>query len=90
MAENGFEHKIAFQKHPQQQITPKIEKETLYGLNHHLFFMFQQISAKNSSAYWVNISQKRISFISYSTVTMSRLVIVAYLTLKVCNDKKRS
>ena len=37
--------------------------------------MFQQISAKNSSAYWVNISQKRISFINCSTVIMSRLVI---------------
>ena len=64
-------------------MTPKIGKERLYGLTHHLVLMFQQISAKNSSAYWVNISQKRISFISYSTVTMSRLVIVPYLTLKV-------
>ena len=69
--------------HPQQQITPKIEKERLYRLTHHLALMFQQISAKNSSAYWVNISQKRISFINYSTVIMSRLVIVPYLTLKV-------
>ena len=56
--------------HSKWQITPKIEKETLYGLTHHLVLMFQRISAKNSSAYWVNISQKRISFISYSTVTM--------------------
>ena len=61
--------------HPQQQITPKIQKERLYGLTHHLVLMFQQISAKNSSAYWVNISQKRISFINCSTVIMSRLVI---------------
>ena len=35
----------------QEQITPKIEKETLYGLTHHLVSMFQQISAKNSYSY---------------------------------------
>ena len=29
--------------------------------------MFQQISAKSYSAYWVNIAQKRISFINCST-----------------------
>ena len=64
-------------------MTPKIGKERLYGLTHHLVLMFQQISAKNSSAYCVNISQKRISFINCLTVIMSRLVIVLYLTFKV-------
>ena len=43
----------------------------------------QQISVKNSAACWVNISQKRISFINCSTVIESRLVIVLFLTLKV-------
>ena len=66
-----------------RKITPKKEKEGLYGLIHQLVSMFQQISVKNSSAYWVNISQKRISFIDCSNVIMSRLVIVLYLTLKV-------
>ena len=53
LAESGFEHKITFQKqqNTQSQITPKIEKEILYGLTHHLVLMFQQISAKNYSAY---------------------------------------
>ena len=77
--------KITFQKqkiHPQEQITTKIEKERLYGLTRHFVLIFQKISAKNSSGYWVNISQKCISFINFSTVIMSRLVIVIYLTLK--------
>ena len=86
LAESGFKYKITFQK---QQNTSTItnntkkEKERLYDLTHHLVSMFQQISVKNSSAYVVNISQKRISFINSSTVIMSRLVIVLYLTLKV-------
>ena len=62
--------------HPQSQITPKIKKERLYGLTRHLVLMFQQISAKYSSAYWLNISQKRICFINCSTVIMSRLVTI--------------
>ena len=86
LAESGFKYKITFQK---QQNTSTItnntkkENERLYDLTHHLVSMFQQISVKNSSAYVVNISQKRISFINSSTVIMSRLVIVLYLTLKV-------
>ena len=85
-AESGFKYKITFQK---QQNTSTItnntkkEKERLYSLTHHLVSMFQQMSVKNSSAYWVNISQKRINFINCSTIIMSRLVIVLYLTLKV-------
>ena len=35
-----------------------------------------------SSAYWVNISQKCINIINSSTVTVSRLVMVLYVTLK--------
>ena len=80
LAESGFKHKITFQQqkmHPQQQITPKIEKEA-YGLTYHTVIMFQQILVKNSSAYWVNISEKRISFINSLMVIMSGLVIVLF------------
>ena len=48
-----------------------MEKERLYGLTHHTVVIFQQISVKNSSAYWVNISQKRISFINRNNVKVS-------------------
>ena len=85
LAESGFKHKITFQK--QQNISTvknnAKNRKRLDGLIYHLVLMFQQISAKNSSAFWVNIFQKRIRFINCSTVIMSRLVIVLYLTLKV-------
>ena len=86
LAEKGFEYKITFQKQRNTStITNNTEKRKrkIYGLIQHLALMFQQISVKTSSAYRVNISQKRISFINCSTVIMSRLVIVLYLTLKV-------
>ena len=44
--------------------------------------MFQQILVKRSSAYWVSIYQKRISFMNCSIVIMSSLVIVLYLNFK--------
>ena len=82
MAESGFKHKITFQNQQNAsrvKITPKIEKERLYGLTHHLALLFQQTSVKNSSAYWINISQKRINRnnvkISYSSLPNFKSVI---------------
>ena len=89
LVESGFKNKIiTFQ---QQQNTSTVTNNTknrkrkirLYGLTHHTVLMLQQISVKNSLAYWVNISQKRIGFINCSTAIMFRLVIVLFLTLKV-------
>ena len=68
--------------HPQQQITQNKEKERLHGLTHHTVLVFQQISVKTSSVYWVNISQKRISLINCLTVIMLKLVIVIFITSK--------
>ena len=54
LAESGFKYKITFQKTGKylhnNKITPKKEKEILYGLIHHLVSMFPQISVKNYSA----------------------------------------
>ena len=78
LAESGFKHKITFQQQKMTpKIAPKIEKEA-YGLTYHTVIMFQQILVKNSSAYWVNISEKRISFINSLMVIMSGLVIVLF------------
>ena len=68
--------------HRQQQITENKEKERLYGLIHHTVLVFQQISVKTFSVYWVNISQKCISFINCLTVIMLKLVIGIFITLK--------
>ena len=68
--------------HPQQQITQNKEKERLYGLTHHTVLVFQQISVKTFSVYWVNISQKRISLINCLTAIMLKFVIGIFITLK--------
>ena len=83
--EGDFNIRSHFSKrkiYPNKRITPKIEKEKLYGLTQHIVLMFQQISVKKSSAYWINISQKRISFVNCSTVKMSKLMIVLFPKLK--------
>ena len=83
LAESGFEHKIRFQK---QQNTSVITNDTKNRKRKITWFnppFSLNVLTKNSSAYWVNISQKRISFINCSTVIMPRLVIVLYVTLKV-------
>ena len=73
LAESGFKYKITFQKQENTSTitnNTKKRKRKIICLIHHLVSMFPQISVKNSSAYWVNISQKRISFINCSTVIM--------------------
>ena len=86
LAESGFKYKITFQKQENTcTITnnTKKRKRKIIWFNPPFSLNVSTNIGKNSSAYWVNISQKRISFINCSTVIMSRLVIVLYLTLKV-------
>ena len=74
LAESGFKHKIKFQK---QQNISTVTNNTENRKRKIIWFnVISVISVKNSSVYWVNISPKRISFINYSTVIMSRLVMV--------------
>ena len=69
--------------YPQQQITKnEIEKKIYMVYPTYIVLMFQQILVNTSSAYWVGISQIRVSVVNCSTMTMSKIVMVLFPTLK--------
>ena len=67
LAESGFKHKITSQqKIDISTVTNKTKnrKRKIIWFNYHAVLMFQEISLKNYSDYWINIFQKRIKFIN--------------------------
>ena len=86
LAESGFEHRITFQK---QQNTSTVanniknRKRKIIWLNLPFSLNVSTNIGKKFFSLLVNISQKCINFINCSTVIISRLVIVPYVTLKV-------
>ena len=86
LAEGGFEHKIAFQK---QQNTSTVANNTKNRKRNLIWFnppFNLNVSTNIGKKFFCLLgkhSRKRIGFIGYSTVIMSKLVIVPYLTLKV-------
>ena len=57
----------------------KVERETSSGTTHHLAKMLNPILRNNFYIYWINILVEIINITKSSIVTMSKLVIVAWI-----------